>query len=97
MADGTTIRTGSGTSDGVVGGSVLVEAQGGGDILLSSIDASDADGAGNVALVADNDILDNTAAETANVSAASVLLVADDDNVLVGALNIHDLFREGLM
>jgi len=25
------------------------------------------------------------------------LLVADDDNVLVGALNIHDLFREGLM
>lgn len=25
------------------------------------------------------------------------LLVADEDNVLVGALNIHDLFREGLM
>ena len=25
------------------------------------------------------------------------LLVADDDNVLAGALNIHDLFREGLM
>ena len=25
------------------------------------------------------------------------LLVADDDNKLVGALNIHDLFREGLM
>jgi len=25
------------------------------------------------------------------------LLVADDDNILVGALNIHDLFREGLM
>ena len=25
------------------------------------------------------------------------LLVADDHNVLVGALNIHDLFREGLM
>ena len=25
------------------------------------------------------------------------LLVTDDDNVLVGALNIHDLFREGLM
>ena len=25
------------------------------------------------------------------------LLVADDDNHLVGALNIHDLFREGLM
>lgn len=25
------------------------------------------------------------------------LLVADDDNRLVGALNIHDLFREGLM
>lgn len=25
------------------------------------------------------------------------LLVANDDNVLVGALNIHDLFREGLM
>ena len=25
------------------------------------------------------------------------LLVADDDNVLIGALNIHDLFREGLM
>jgi arabinose-5-phosphate isomerase len=25
------------------------------------------------------------------------LLVADDDGVLVGALNIHDLFREGLM
>ena len=25
------------------------------------------------------------------------LLVADDDNVIIGALNIHDLFREGLM
>ena len=25
------------------------------------------------------------------------LLVASDDNKLVGALNIHDLFREGLM
>lgn len=25
------------------------------------------------------------------------LLVADEDNVLIGALNIHDLFREGLM
>ena len=25
------------------------------------------------------------------------LLVADDDGKLVGALNIHDLFREGLM
>jgi len=25
------------------------------------------------------------------------LLVVDDDNSLVGALNIHDLFREGLM
>ena len=25
------------------------------------------------------------------------LLVADDDNILTGALNIHDLFREGLM
>ena len=25
------------------------------------------------------------------------LLVADDDNVLIGALNIHDLFREGIM
>jgi len=25
------------------------------------------------------------------------LLVADDDNLLIGALNIHDLFREGLM
>ena len=25
------------------------------------------------------------------------LLVADDDGVLIGALNIHDLFREGLM
>jgi arabinose-5-phosphate isomerase len=25
------------------------------------------------------------------------LLVADDDNRLIGALNIHDLFREGLM
>jgi arabinose-5-phosphate isomerase len=25
------------------------------------------------------------------------LLVADDDNTLIGALNIHDLFREGLM
>ena len=25
------------------------------------------------------------------------LLVADDDGILVGALNIHDLFREGLM
>ena len=25
------------------------------------------------------------------------LLVVDDDNTLVGALNIHDLFREGLM
>ena len=25
------------------------------------------------------------------------LLVADDNNVVIGALNIHDLFREGLM
>jgi arabinose-5-phosphate isomerase len=25
------------------------------------------------------------------------LLVANDDNTIVGALNIHDLFREGLM
>ena len=25
------------------------------------------------------------------------LLVADENNKLVGALNIHDLFREGLM
>ena len=25
------------------------------------------------------------------------LLVADEDNRLIGALNIHDLFREGLM
>ena len=25
------------------------------------------------------------------------LLVADEDGVLVGALNIHDLFREGLL
>ncbi|MBT8092522.1 MAG: KpsF/GutQ family sugar-phosphate isomerase [Gammaproteobacteria bacterium] len=25
------------------------------------------------------------------------LLVADEDNLLIGALNIHDLFREGLM
>jgi arabinose-5-phosphate isomerase len=25
------------------------------------------------------------------------LLVADDDDTLIGALNIHDLFREGLM
>jgi arabinose-5-phosphate isomerase len=25
------------------------------------------------------------------------LLVADDSNILVGALNIHDLFREGLL
>ena len=25
------------------------------------------------------------------------LLVVDEDNRLVGALNIHDLFREGLM
>ncbi len=25
------------------------------------------------------------------------LLVADDDNIIVGAFNIHDLFREGLM
>ena len=25
------------------------------------------------------------------------LLVADEDNTLIGALNIHDLFREGLM
>jgi arabinose-5-phosphate isomerase len=25
------------------------------------------------------------------------LLVAEDDNTLVGALNIHDLFREGIM
>ena len=25
------------------------------------------------------------------------LLVADDDNRLIGALNIHDLFREGLL
>mgnify|MGYP001544174782 FL=1 len=25
------------------------------------------------------------------------LLVSDDDSVLIGALNIHDLFREGLM
>ena len=25
------------------------------------------------------------------------LLVADEDNALIGALNIHDLFREGLM
>jgi arabinose-5-phosphate isomerase len=25
------------------------------------------------------------------------LLVADDDGKLIGALNIHDLFREGLM
>ena len=25
------------------------------------------------------------------------LLVADDDGALIGALNIHDLFREGLM
>ncbi len=25
------------------------------------------------------------------------LLVADETNTLVGALNIHDLFREGLM
>jgi arabinose-5-phosphate isomerase len=25
------------------------------------------------------------------------LLVADENNLLVGALNIHDLFREGLM
>ena len=25
------------------------------------------------------------------------LLVADNDNVIIGAFNIHDLFREGLM
>ena len=25
------------------------------------------------------------------------LLVADDDDMLVGALNIHDLFRAGIM
>jgi len=25
------------------------------------------------------------------------LLVADDDNRLVGALNVHDLFRAGIM
>ena len=47
----------------------------GSDRHLSSINA----GAGNVALIADNDILDNTALETANVTAAGLLMVADDD------------------
>ena len=27
----------------------------------------------------------------------TALLVVDEDNVLVGALNIHDLFRAGVM
>ncbi len=80
MADGTTLSSG--------GGSVRVEALGGtGDILLSAINA----GAGNVGLVAHNDILDNTAAELANVTAAGLLMVADADNAAGGTIGEPDV------
>ena len=43
---------------------------------------------------------DILAAEAVNVleeNKITSLLVADDDNKLIGALNIHDLFQEGLL
>ncbi|MCP4173419.1 MAG: DUF342 domain-containing protein, partial [Fuerstiella sp.] len=65
------------------GGSVRLEAQGGsGEIRLSSINA----GVGNVALIADDDILDDTALELANVTAAGLLMIADADNSTVGTI-----------
>jgi arabinose-5-phosphate isomerase len=43
------------------------------------------------------DMLAAEALHTLEENKITGLLVADDDGVLVGALNIHDLFREGLM
>ena len=43
------------------------------------------------------DILAAEALHTLEQNKITGLLVADDDGLLIGALNIHDLFREGLM
>jgi len=43
------------------------------------------------------DVLAAEALHMLEANKITSLLVADDDNVLIGALNIHDLFREGLM
>ena len=46
---------------------------------------------------ADQDMLAAEALHMLEENKITGLLVIDDDGVLVGALNIHDLFREGLM
>ena len=43
------------------------------------------------------DVLAAEALHMLEANKITSLLVADQDNVLIGALNIHDLFREGLM
>jgi arabinose-5-phosphate isomerase len=45
----------------------------------------------------DEDMLAAEALHILEENKITGLLVADDDNRLIGALNIHDLFREGLM
>jgi arabinose-5-phosphate isomerase len=45
----------------------------------------------------DEDVLAAEALHVLEQNKITGLLVADDDNRLIGALNIHDLFREGLM
>ena len=45
----------------------------------------------------DADVLAAEALRILEENKITSLLVADDDGKLVGALNIHDLFREGLM
>jgi len=44
-----------------------------------------------------SDVLAAEALHMLEANKITSLLVADDDGILVGALNIHDLFREGLM
>ena len=44
-----------------------------------------------------SDVLAAEALHMLETNKITSLLVADDDGILVGALNIHDLFREGLM
>jgi arabinose-5-phosphate isomerase len=45
----------------------------------------------------DQDVLAAEALHVLEQNKITGLLVADEDGLLIGALNIHDLFREGLM
>ena len=70
----------SGTTTTATGSSVRLSATGESDIRLSQIVAT------NVSLLAQRDILDNLAAETANVTATTLRMVADSNSNAAGQI-----------